>query len=287
MKKTITRLLVFCMVTTILFIYYFIDHELGQHNITTINSDITSTPFTETPLLPTPELPVIQNTTAPLKEPARKAAEAPTDELAEIPLKGDTLMEYTCSIRKIDDSIFKRIYGKSFKENCTIPKDDLVYIEVSHWGFDQKVHTGELIVNKEISDLIKNIFKELFEAEYPIEKMLLVDEYDADDNASMSDNNTSCFNYRLVDGTTRLSKHSQGLAIDINPLYNPYVRPNNSEDSVLPIEGKLYVDRTSDCPYMIHKDDICYEIFTKYGFEWGGNWNSMKDYQHFQIELDE
>jgi hypothetical protein len=165
-----------------------------------------------------------------------------------------------------------------------MPLKNLRYITLSHYGFDHCVHTGELIVHAAIAQKIICIFQELFNAEYPIEKMILVDDYDADDIRSMSDNNSSAFNFRFIEGTTKLSNHSKGLAIDINPLYNPYVRTVNGVVSILPENGSAYANRSYPCPYYIHKNDICYQIFLKYGFTWGGDWTISKDYQHFEIE---
>jgi hypothetical protein len=99
----------------------------------------------------------------------------------------------------------------------------------------------------------------------------------------MEDNNTSCFNYRVVEGSTSLSKHAYGLAIDINPLYNPYITyENDGSLSVSPASAKAYADRSISFPYKIDENDLCYKLFTEHGFTWGGNWNSVKDYQHFQ-----
>lgn len=193
---------------------------------------------------------------------------------------------FKSSIQTIDDQLFQRIYGKSYKVNATIPKEDLRYVRVSHYGFDSQVHYGELIVHRLIAEKIVCIFQELFDVKYPIEKLRLVDDYDADDIRSMSDNNSSAFNFRTIEGTDKLSNHSKGLAIDINPLYNPYVRYFDDCTSVLPDNGTCYADRTLDCPYYIYKDDICYRIFCKYGFTWGGDWVHSKDYQHFEIACD-
>lgn len=192
---------------------------------------------------------------------------------------------YFCKMN-ISDEIFKRINNKSYKADCPIPLEDLCYLRVLHYGFDQETHIGELIVNTAIADKVLSIFKELYDGNYPIEKMVLIDNYDADDEASMEDNNSSCFNYRVIDGTDKLSKHSLGIAIDINPLYNPYVRKGKGERSVLPINGAIYADRTLACPYYIDTNDLCYKTFIKYGFTWGGSWTHSKDYQHFQISLD-
>ena len=129
---------------------------------------------------------------------------------------------------------------------------------------------------------VLDIFKELYDADYPIERMVLIDEYDAEDNASMAANNSSAFNFRFIDGTAKRSSHSDGLAIDINPLYNPYVRMRDGKEVVLPENGTEYANRTKENPYYIKKDDICYQAFSKRGFTWGGEWKSSKDYQHFQ-----
>jgi len=190
-------------------------------------------------------------------------------------------------IETISQEIKDRINGKSYGKDCTVPYEDLRYVKVLYWGFDDQSHEGELIVNKAIAEDIVAIFKELYEHKYPIEKMVLVDEYDADDNVSMAANNTSAFNFRLVDnGSGRLSKHSYGLAIDINPLYNPYVRKINGKTVVSPENGEKYADRSLDCPYFIKKDDICYKAFTSRGFTWGGEWKNSKDYQHFEKDID-
>ena len=185
-------------------------------------------------------------------------------------------------ISNISDELYSRIYGKSYKTNCTVPLDDLRYIRILYVGFDEKTHVGELIVNKSIASDIKTILYKLYQHKYQLEKVVLVDEYDADDNLSMADNNTSSFNYRLVEGTTHLSKHSLGLAIDINPRYNPYIHTLNGETVCSPSNGSDYANRSKDFPHKIDTSDYAYQLFTEYGFTWGGAWNSSKDYQHFQ-----
>ena len=130
-----------------------------------------------------------------------------------------------------------------------------------------------------------DIFYELYLNEYQLESVKLIDEYDGDDTASMLDNNTSCFNYRLVENSTSLSKHALGLAIDINPFYNPYIvfgQNPDGTDYISPAGSEIYIDRTADFPHKIDKNDLCYKLFKEHGFVWGGDWNSCKDYQHFQ-----
>lgn len=186
-------------------------------------------------------------------------------------------------IEEIDDAIFERINGKSYKENCTFPRNELRYIKILHYNLSGEIRLGEIICNESISGDLIAIFKVLYQAKYPIERMVLIDEYDADDERSMAANNSSAFNFRLVPGTQKLSNHSRGLAIDINPLYNPYVRTNkNGKTIVSPTSGKQYADRSKHFPYKIDKNDLCYKEFTKRGFTWGGSWKSLKDYQHFE-----
>lgn len=186
------------------------------------------------------------------------------------------------SQQEIPDSIFARIEGKSFKDNCTTPREDLRYLRLSHYNMEGEVLQGELICHKAIAADLLAIFRELYYAKYPIERMVLIDEYDADDEASMRANNSSAFNFRYISGTKRLSKHSRGMAIDINPLYNPYVRHRGGRTLVSPANGKAYVDRSKDFPYKIVKGDLCYRLFKEHGFSWGGDWKNSKDYQHFE-----
>ena len=121
-------------------------------------------------------------------------------------------------ISEIPDDIFEKMQGKSYKADCTLPRENLRYIHVLHVGFDNQVHEGELVVNKDIADDVLEIFKGLYESGYQIEKVRLVDEYDADDESSMSDNNSSAFNFRFISHTTKISKHGMGMAVDINCL---------------------------------------------------------------------
>ncbi len=186
-------------------------------------------------------------------------------------------------ISPITDEIFARIEGKSFKADCTLSRDDLRYLHVLHKDLDGNVHEGEMIVNYHIAEDVLDILKQLYEADYPIEKIRLVDEYDADDEASMEDNNSSAFNFRFISHTTKVSKHGLGLAVDINTLYNPYTKVVDGERIVEPITGEPYLDRDADFPYKIDENDLCYKLFMEKGFEWGGAWKDRKDYQHFEI----
>lgn len=182
----------------------------------------------------------------------------------------------------IDSSIFLRIKGKSYKPDCNISLKELRYLKVLHYNIKGEVCLGELICNKDISNELLAIFQELFRVKYPIERMVLIDEYNAEDEKSMQANNTSCFNFRRVAGTQSLSNHSTGHAIDINPLYNPYIKIRKGKITMQPKNATSYMDRSKIFPYKISKGDYCYKLFKKHGFQWGGDWKSIKDFQHFE-----
>lgn len=169
-------------------------------------------------------------------------------------------------------------------QSPAISYDDLYYLSVMHYDFNGNVQTGELICNKGIVKDLVEIFYELYLNEYQIEKIRLVDEYLGDDESSMEDNNTSCFNFRTVPNSNSMSKHALGCAIDINPFYNPYIVTNRAEGTttVSPAGSDAYADRSASFEHKIDTDDLCYKLFKEHGFEWGGSWKNSKDYQHFQ-----
>ena len=186
------------------------------------------------------------------------------------------------TISEIPDTIFEFMQGRSYKADCTIPRSDLRYLIILHRNMDGQAVVGELVVNKEISADILDIMRELYELNYPIEQVRLVDYYEGDDELSMAANNSSAFNWRTQTGSSaKISKHATGMAIDINPLYNPYYRFPYVNETVSP-GGDLYMDRMWEFPFKIDEDDDCYRIFTEHGFKWGGSWNSLRDYQHFE-----
>ena len=181
------------------------------------------------------------------------------------------------------DEVIKKRMKHSWRENNPVALSDLCYLMITYFGYDDKVHQGELIVNCKVAQEVIEIFKELFNHKFPIKQMKLVDEYDADDERSMMANNTSAFCSRPITGTTdKWSKHSYGIAIDVNPRENPYVKGN----TVLPKNAEIYLNRSlKNIKGFITHTSICYKIFTKYGWKWGGNWQTIQDYQHFEKEF--
>ncbi len=210
-------------------------------------------------------------------------------------LNGNTQQEQRVSLEEgfyyepLSTQLCRYITGISFpaadetEAEPEITFEELRYVHILHYNFEGNPTEGELICNVSIAQDLVEIFHELYLNEYQLERVLLIDEYDGDDNASMEDNNTSCFNYRPVEGSTHLSRHALGLAVDINPLYNPYITyTEEGEENVLPASAAAYTDRSAGFPYKIDENDLCYKLFIQHGFTWGGNWNNVKDYQHFQ-----
>lgn len=192
----------------------------------------------------------------------------------------DTVMigSFVFASQPIPEEVETRMRGRSLPANAKISMNQLRYLTLPYYDFDGNIQKGEMVCNKAIAHDLLCIFRALFSQAYPIYSMRLVDDFDADDEASMQANNTSCFNYRYISGTRILSRHAYGMAVDINPLQNPCIRGKQ----IQPSTAEEFVDRNKDFPHKIDKDDYCKEVFTSYRFRWGGNWRSMKDYQHFE-----
>ena len=175
--------------------------------------------------------------------------------------------------------IADRIQGSSWHRGCPVGLDTLRLVEVTHWGFDDDVHRGRLVVHRQEAEGVVAAMKRLFHLRYPIRRMELIDRYGADDHRSMNADNTSAFNCRYVAGTTRWSMHAYGRAIDLNPIENPYV----SGSHVSPPAGAPYADRSRHAPGMVHAGDAVVKAFAKKaGWGWGGSWpGDTRDYQHF------
>lgn len=210
---------------------------------------------------------------------------------SEYSTEGDMLNRVTLAdgffYEDIPEIIKDKMKGVSYPldiDEDIICYDDLKYLNVLYVDFDGETQVGEIVCNAAIAEDLTEIFHELYKADYRIERIRLIDEYNADDNLSMEDNNTSSFCYRVVENTTRLSNHAYGMAIDINPFYNPYVVYNSEGTRITPVGSEIYADRSDAVmnPYRIDKNDLAYKLFKEHGFTWGGDWNSCKDYQHFE-----
>ena len=189
--------------------------------------------------------------------------------------------EMTFSVGHLSDEIKERITGVSYPEGCSVPYEDLRYLRLKYVDYDGNDRAGEMICNKDIAEDLIEIFTALYEERYPINSIRLIDDYGGDDTASMADDNTSCFNYRMVEGSGNLSRHAYGMAVDLNPFCNPYITYPGGTERISPPGSEPYADRDSGLPHMIDRNDPAYKLFTAHGFSWGGDWKTMKDYQHF------
>ena len=186
----------------------------------------------------------------------------------------------------LTDELKERITGMSYPapdQPCRVSYDDLRYVRILYVDFDGAEQEGELMVNRRVADDVIDIFYKLYVKQYPLASVKLVDDFGqpGDDGNSMRANNTSAFCYRQVTGSSHLSWHSFGAAIDINPLQNPYM----NKGRVSPEEAREFLDRKNKRPHMIDHSDYCYKTFVAHGWKWGGDWNGDKDYQHFYKEL--
>ena len=188
------------------------------------------------------------------------------------------------AVSEIPDSIFAVMQGRSYKAECIVPRSQLRYLTCLHCDREGVIHVGEMVLNVAIAETVLQILRQLYEASYPIACMRLVDYYEADDERAMQANNSSSFNFRFISHTHRVSRHGLGMAVDINPLYNPYHKHLSDGTEVIePAPAAAYLDRQSDFPYKIVRGDLCWRLFTQHGFQWGGSWTSCKDYQHFEV----
>lgn len=189
------------------------------------------------------------------------------------------------SIEEVPGHILSSMKSKNiWISECPVPITKLRFLNVLHYDFDNKLLPGQIIVHEKLSTNVISIFEELLKIKFPIKKFSLIDNYDGNDELSMSDNNTSCFNYRSIANSEIISMHSYGLAIDINPVQNPYIIDPNLENElkIWPDKGKLYLNRTNQRDGMV---EPLVSLFAKYGLTvWGGSWNAPLDYHHFQID---
>ena len=191
-------------------------------------------------------------------------------------------IEYRAQISEIDDALFQKMQaGHSWRDNNPVPREDLRHIAMRYWGFDNCMHEGEMIVHAEVAQEVADIFSDLFEIRFPIERMQLMHTYDGCDPCACADNNTSAFCSRpITGGRHSWSLHSLGLAIDINTRLNPY----HKGDHIEPANGEPFLNRDLPVRGLIRKGDACYRAFASRGWQWGGDWRESRgyvDHQHF------
>ncbi len=182
------------------------------------------------------------------------------------------------TVAPLGSALRVRMTGVSWHEGCPVALRDLRLVTVSRWGFDGKARTGKLVVHEDVAAGVLAVMRKLFEARYPIRRMRLIDAYGASDFRSIEAGNTSAFNCRRATGSSSWSQHAYGLALDLNPIENPYVEGGR----VYHAASERYVDRSKRLPGMIHAGDPVVAAFASIGWGWGGSWSgNVKDYQHF------
>jgi len=192
--------------------------------------------------------------------------------------------DYSSSISKITPEIKKRmIKGNSWRKGCPVSLKNLRYLRVTHNDFTGSEVMGEIIVHKDVSHEVTEIFEDLYEIGYPIKKMKLVSDYKGNDWQSIEADNTSAFNCRSATGSKKWSKHSYGKAIDINPIENPYIARSGriSHKASLKYRKRVHKNSSYADKAVLLKNDKATKIFKKHGWKWGGDWPGVKDYQHF------
>jgi hypothetical protein len=185
---------------------------------------------------------------------------------------------------RIGPFLRERLIGRNWHPGCPVPIDDLRHVQVRYWDFEGRARSGPLIVHEMLARDVLGVFQRLFRAGFRIHRIKLPPAYRPSgpgDYWHSTVNRTAAFNCRPATGNPgSLSHHSYGWAIDINPLQNPYVAPDGS---VLRRAARPYVDRTRREPGMIHAGDVVVRAFARIGWEWGGEWTTLKDYMHFSL----
>ena len=198
--------------------------------------------------------------------------------------------DYTSNISKISPEIKQRMLkGGSWRQGCPIPLEKLRYLHLRYLDFYGNSVMGEMIVHKDVSREVVEIFHELYTIGYPIHKMKLVSDYKGNDWQSIEADNTSAFNCRNATGSKKWSKHSYGKAIDLNSIENPYISRSGriSHKASLQYRKRVHQQDTVADKAVLLNNDKATMIFKKYGWKWGGDWHGVKDYQHFFWSLNQ
>lgn len=186
--------------------------------------------------------------------------------------------EFRGTISVIGAKLRDRMTPTSWRPGCPLRLRDLRLLTLTHWGFDGQLRTGRLVVHEDVASDVVAVFRELYDIGYPIRRMWLIDAYGGSDFDSIEADNTSAFNCRTATGSSNWSQHAYGLAIDLNPIENPYVESGRAYHDA----SRRYVDRSKRLRGMIHAGDAVVRAFASIGWGWGGSWSgSVRDYQHF------
>lgn len=182
--------------------------------------------------------------------------------------------EFAAEVRAVPDEVARR---STWSPHCPVAREDLRYLTLTFWGFDERPHTGELLVHASVAEDLVGVFRRLYATRFPIEEMRVVSSDELRAPPTGDGNNTTSFVCRPTTSGLSWSEHAYGLAVDVNPFHNPYIKG----DLVLPELASAYTRRNWQRPGMITAGDEVTESFAKIGWGWGGTWRSAKDWMHF------
>jgi hypothetical protein len=185
---------------------------------------------------------------------------------------------FQATVTPIGPELRATMTGRSWHAGCPVGLSQLRLVTARHFRFDGQVRTGRLVVHRTAAAPVVRVLRRLYERRFPIRRMRLIDAYGGSDFRSIEADNTSAFNCRRVEGTNRWSLHAYGVAIDVNPIENPYV---TADGRVAHRTSRPYVDRTRIRPGMAYAGGTLVEAFRAIGWGWGGTWAGARDYQHF------
>jgi hypothetical protein len=222
---------------------------------------------------------------SPTVEPAPASPAPPED--GGTPEEQQERTRFAGRISRVPAAIGAEMRGTTWKPGCPVPISGLRLLRFNYWGFDGEVKRGPMVINARVSHDVLGVFERLFEARFPMKRVGLAREFvasrlETDPNSRRSV--TASFNCRVVVTPAgpgdEFSQHAYGLAVDVNPLQNPFVREDGWVRNRF---ARPYVDRTGDHPGMIHPGDVVVSAFAAIGWGWGGDWGGAKDYMHFSL----
>ena len=185
--------------------------------------------------------------------------------------------EHRSRIAELSSQRKQQMTNVTWKAGCPVLMTDLQAVHFTHWQLDGSIRWGEVIVARKVAAGVQEIFAQLYAIGYPITSAKPMLYFNGKDDESMAANNTSAFNCRRVKGSKRYSQHSTGEAIDLNPLWNPWVKGTRVD----PPTAREFANRELDHPGLIKPNDQIVSLFSEHGWKWGGYWRTTKDYQHF------
>jgi hypothetical protein len=184
------------------------------------------------------------------------------------------------SAAALSSALRAQLRRTSWHPGCPVALDQLRYLRIAYWDFGHRRHLGEMVINASAVPAVRGAFARLFAARFPIRRMGLVDRYGGNDYASIQADNTSSFNCRDATGSSRWSEHAYGLAIDVDPIENPYVYAHGTTSHAA---SRPFLDRHDVRPGMAEPGGTLVRAFTAVGWGWGGRWPLPTDFQHFSV----